>query len=155
MTIKCEIVTQERTVFSGDVDSVNLPGSEGRMGILPNHTALLTTLNFGEVVVHTGDEEEFFAIGGGFVEIQPDKVIVLADSAERAEEIDVERADKARERAEAAMKGRSEEYDPDQYAQIQASLMRARIRVDIGRKRAGRRRRAMTEGASQQPNRDN
>ncbi len=151
MTIKCEIVTQERTVFSGDVDSVNLPGSEGRMGVLPNHTALLTTLKFGEVIVNVNDEEQFFAIGGGFVEVQPEKVIVLADSAERAEEIDVERADKARERAESAMKGRSEDHDPDQYAQIQASLMRARIRVDVGRKRAGRRRRVMAEGVSQQP----
>ena len=146
MTIKCEIVTQERTVFSGDVDSVNLPGSEGRMGVLPNHTALLTTLKFGEIVVHIGDQEEFFAIGGGFVEIQPDKVIVLADSAERAEEIDIERADKAREQAELAMEGSSKDHNPDQYAQIQASLMRARIRVDIGRKRAGRRRRVMAEG---------
>jgi len=142
MTIRCEIVTQERSVFADDVDAVNLPGSEGRMGILPNHTALLTTLTFGEVVVRKGGVEEFFAIGGGFVEVQPDKVIVLADSAERAEEIDVERAEQARARAEKLMREGVPE-DPERVAQIRASLLRAQVRMDVGRRRH---RRAMTPG---------
>ncbi|MCP4415052.1 MAG: F0F1 ATP synthase subunit epsilon [Chloroflexi bacterium] len=151
MTIQCDIVTQERTVFSQQVASVSLPGTEGRMGILPNHSALLTTLSFGEVSVrHTSGEEEHFAIGGGYAEVQPDKIVVLADSAEQAEDIDVERADRARKRAEQAM-NEGVTDDPDRYAQIQASLMRAQIRLDVGRKRVGRRRRVMTAGAEYSP----
>ena len=149
MSFTCNIVTQERTVFSGEVKSVSLPGTEGRMGILPNHSPLLTTLGFGEVLVRTeGGEEQYFAIGGGYAEVQPDNIIVLADSAEQAEEIDLDRAERAREAAEKAMtEGKHE--DPDQYAQIQASLMRAQIRVDVGRKRAGRRRRELAGGLGQ------
>ncbi|MCA9916892.1 MAG: F0F1 ATP synthase subunit epsilon [Anaerolineales bacterium] len=148
MPIQCDIVTQERTVFSQQVSSVSLPGAEGRMGILPNHSALLTTLDFGDVWVrHTDGEEEHFAIGGGYAEVQPDKVIVLADSAEHAEEIDLERAEKARQRAQLAMQEGVTD-DPDRYAQIQASLMRAQIRLDVGRRHAGRRRREMAAGPS-------
>ena len=149
MSFTCNIVTQERTVFSGEVKSVSLPGTEGRMGILPNHSPLLTTLGFGEVLVRTENgEEQYFAIGGGYAEVQPDNVIVLADSAEQAQEIDIDRAERARERAEQAMAEGIKE-DPDKYAQIQASLMRAQIRLDVGRKRAGRRRREMAAGLSQ------
>ena len=151
MPIQCDIVTQERTVFSQQVASVSLPGTEGRMGILPNHSALLTTLDFGDVWVrHTDGEEEHFAIGGGYAEVQPDKIIILADSAEQAEEIDLERAEKARERAQQAM-SEGVTDDPDRYAQIQASLMRAQIRLDVGRRHAGRRRREMAAGASATP----
>ncbi|MDX1414791.1 MAG: F0F1 ATP synthase subunit epsilon [Candidatus Promineifilaceae bacterium] len=144
MPLQCDIVTQEKTVFSGEVDAVNLPGIEGRMGILPNHTALLTILGFGEVVVRSEGKEEYFAIGGGFVEVQPDHVIILADSAEYAEEIDIERAVRARERAEKVMAEGVPE-DPERYAQIRASLQRAQIRVDVARRR---RRRAMPSGRS-------
>lgn len=142
MPIQCTIVTQERTVFSGMVDSVNLPGSEGRFGVLPNHTALLTTLGFGEVIVRSHGEEEYFAIGGGFVDVQPDHVTVLADSAEYAEEIDVNRAEEARQRAEKFM-SEGVPDDPERYAQIRASLMRAQIRLDVAKKR---RRRTMPTG---------
>ena len=140
MPMQCNIVTQERTVFSGEVRSVSLPGTEGRMGILPNHSALLTTLGYGEVIVRPvdSDEEAFFAIGGGFAEVQPDKIIVLADSAEHADEIDLERAEKAREQAEQMMKEGVPE-DPERYAQIQASLRRAQIRLDVSRRRGRRR----------------
>ena len=136
-TFHCDIVTQEKMVFSGEVDTVSLPGTEGRMGILPNHSALLTTLGYGEVIVRTDGREEFFAIGGGFAEVQPDKVVVLADSAEHAEEIDIERAEKARERAEKFMKEGVPE-DPERYAQIRASLQRAQIRIDVARRRRRR-----------------
>jgi F-type H+-transporting ATPase subunit epsilon len=148
MTIRCDIVTQERTVYTGEANSVSLPGTEGRMGILPNHAPLLTTLAFGEVIVRDASTgaEQFFAIGGGYAEVQPDHVIVLADSAEQAEEIDLERAEQARARAEQAM-AEGVKDDPDKYAQIQAALMRAQIRVDVGRKRAGRRRRTMAGGS--------
>ena len=143
MPLQCDIITQERTVFSEQVDSVNLPGTEGRMGILPNHSPLLSTLDFGEVMVRKSGQEEYFAIGGGFVEVQPDHVIVLADSAEQADEIDIERAERARQQAEQVMREGVPE-DPDRLAQIQASLMRAQIRIDVGRRR--RRQRAMPMG---------
>lgn len=122
------------------------------MGILPNHSPLLTTLAFGEVIVRPSndDEEQYYAIGGGYAEVQPDRIVVLADSAEQAEEIDLERAEEARSRAEQAMKEGVTD-DPDRYAQIQASLMRAQIRLDVGRKRAGRRRREMAAGLGQAP----
>jgi F-type H+-transporting ATPase subunit epsilon len=145
MPIQCEILTQERQLFGDEVDIVVLPGLEGRMGILPNHSPLLTVLGFGEVVVRSKGEEEYFAIGGGFAEIQPDRVIILADSAEQAEEIDIERAIEAREQAEKAMAEGVPE-DPMRYAQIEAALRRAQIRIDVSRRRAsGRRRRGMEE----------
>jgi F-type H+-transporting ATPase subunit epsilon len=134
----CDIVTQERTVFSGEVAYVSLPGSEGVMGILPNHSSMLTTLGFGEVFVRTPEgTEEFFAIGGGFAEVQPEKVVVLADSAEHAAEIDIERAEQARRRGEKFMAEGVPE-DPERYAQIRASLQRAQIRIDVARKRRHR-----------------
>lgn len=143
MTVQCEIVTQERTVFSGEVDSINVPGVEGRMGILPKHTALLTTLGFGEVMVRVDGEEQFFAIGGGIIEVQPDKVVILADSAERADEIDLERAEQARRQAEKVMAEGVPE-DPERYAQIRASLLRAQARLNVGQRR--RRQRTMATG---------
>ncbi len=142
MTIQCDIITQERIVFSGQVDAVNLPGIEGRMGVLPNHSPLLTMLDFGEVLVRTNGREEYFAIGGGFVEIQPDHVTILADSAEQADEIDVERAERARQQAEEVMRTGVKD-DPDRIAAIRASLLKAQVRAEVGR----RRRRAQTLGA--------
>jgi F-type H+-transporting ATPase subunit epsilon len=145
MPIQCEILTQERQLYNDAADIVVLPGLEGVMGILPNHSPLLTVLGFGEVVVRSAGEEEFFAIGGGFAEVQPDRVIILADSAEQAEEIDVERALEARQRAEKAM-AEGVPDDPMRYAQIEAALRRAQIRIDISRRRgSGRRRRGMEE----------
>ncbi|MFO7680067.1 MAG: F0F1 ATP synthase subunit epsilon [Chloroflexota bacterium] len=134
MPIKVEIVTQERTVFVGEVDSVNLPGSEGRLGILPNHSPLLTTLSYGEVIVRKGGQEDYYAVGGGFAEVQPEKVIVLADSAERSDEIDLERAQQARNRA-VKMMDEGVPEDPERYAQIQASLQRAQIRINVAQRR--------------------
>lgn len=134
MPILCEIVTQERLVFSGDVDAVNLPGSEGRLGILPNHTPLLTTLDYGEVIVRRGNDEQYFAVGGGFAEVQPNKVIVLADSAERADEIDVQRALEARKHAEKMM-AEGVPDDPERYAQVRASLERAQLRFNVAQRR--------------------
>jgi len=134
MPIQCDIITQERTVYSEQADYVSLPGTEGIMGILPNHAPLLTALTFGEVMIRRGGDEEFFAIGGGFAEVRPDQVIVLADSAEHADEIDFERAQKARERAEQAM-AEGVPGDSAAYAQIEAALRRAQIRVDVSRRR--------------------
>ncbi len=107
------------------------------MGILPNHSSLLTTLGFGEVIVRSSGEEQYFAIGGGYAEVQPEKVVVLADSAEQAEDIDIDRAERARLRAEKFMKEGVPE-DPERYAQIRASLQRAQIRIDVARRRRRR-----------------
>lgn len=139
MPIQCEILTQERQLYNDTADIVVLPGLEGQMGVLPNHSPLLTVLGFGEVVVRSGGEEEFFAIGGGFAEVQPERIIILADSAEQAEEIDIERAEQARERAVSAMSAGVPD-DPARYAQIEAALRRAQIRIDVARRRGGRRR---------------
>jgi F-type H+-transporting ATPase subunit epsilon len=145
MPIQCEILTQERQLYNGAVDIVVLPGLEGVMGILPNHSPLLTVLGFGEVTVRNQGEEEYFAIGGGFAEVQPDRVIILADSAEHAEDIDIERALEARERAEKAM-SEGVPDDPLRYAQIEAALRRAQIRIEVSRRHGGgRRRRTMEE----------
>ena len=149
MPIQCDIVTQERTVFSAMVDAVNIPGTEGRLGILPNHTALLTALDFGEVIIRKGDSQEFFAIGGGFAEIQPDRVIILADSAEAAEEIDLERAEEARVSARKAMDEGVPE-DPARYQQIEAALRRAQVRIDVSRKRTSRRRGTIADMAERE-----
>src|SRR5689334_22793728 len=89
MPIRVEIVSQDRPVFEGDVDIVVAPGEEGEMGILPHHSPLLTTLKPGVLRVRTAGHEEAFAISGGVMEVQPTIVTVLADSAERADEIDV------------------------------------------------------------------
>jgi F-type H+-transporting ATPase subunit epsilon len=140
MPIQCDIVTQERSVFSDQVDYVSLPGTEGMMGILPNHAPLLTALAFGEVMVRSEGDEQFFAIGGGYAEVQPDRVVILADSAEHAGEIDLERAENARAGAEQAMK-EGVPKDAARYAQIEAALKRAQIRIDVGVRRSSRRRR--------------
>jgi F-type H+-transporting ATPase subunit epsilon len=147
MPLQCDIVTQERTVFSEQVDAVNLPSPEGRMGILPNHMVMLTALTYGEVIVRRGAEEEYFAIGGGFAEILPHKITILADSAEFAEEIDVDRAQRARDKAERAMR-EGVVVDSASYAQIEAALRRAQVRIDVSRRRAGsgRRHRAVATG---------
>ena len=99
-SLKIDIVTAERVVYSAEADIVIAPGVEGQLGILPHHAPLMTILQAGELVVRKGGEEESLAISGGFLEVRPDRVIVLADQAERAEEIDIARAEAARKRAE-------------------------------------------------------
>src|SRR3990172_8216110 len=98
--LNLDIVTAERVVFSQEVDSVVAPGIEGELGILPHHAPLLTALKTGELRIKSNGDVTHMAIGGGFLEVMPDKVVVLADTAERAEEIDVARAAEAKRRAE-------------------------------------------------------
>jgi F-type H+-transporting ATPase subunit epsilon len=133
MPIRCEIVSQDRTVFEGDVDIVVLPGSAGEMGILPHHAPLLTTLNFGLIKVRTKGQEEIFTVAGGIAEIQPDLVTVLADAAENVREIDLARAETARKRAEEALeKGIPAEMDT--YLAIEAALRRSNLRLEAVRR---------------------
>ncbi len=138
MPILCEIVTQERLVFSEEVDSVNVPGVEGRMGILPNHAPLLTTLSVGELVVSQDGVEQVFAIGGGVLDVGPTKVTVLADVAEHSEEIDQARAEKAKEEAERLLaEGVDKTTNPDEYMRLMESIQRANLRLNTVRKRGG------------------
>ena len=135
MTIKLDIVTVERLVYSDDVDMVVAPGSEGVLGILPRHAPVLTTLSPGELIVRKqGEDELSFAIGGGFMDVQPDKVTVLADAAERAEEIDINRAKAARERAENLLK--SGGLSLDELARAEAAIRRAVVRMKLASKRS-------------------
>jgi F-type H+-transporting ATPase subunit epsilon len=134
MTIRCEIVTQERLIYADDVDMVVAPGVDGVLGILPHHSPLLTTLQFGELLVRKAGHEQVFAIGGGILEVTPTKVTVLADAAERADEIDLSRAQAARERAEALL---AQGLPPgsDHYAEIENSLRRSNLRLKVAQKR--------------------
>jgi F-type H+-transporting ATPase subunit epsilon len=133
MTIRCEIVSQDRTVFAGDVDIVVLPGSAGEMGILPKHAPVLTTLKFGVVKIRKGGREEIFTVAGGVAEVQPDIVTVLADAAENVEEIDVSRAEAARARAEEVV-AKGVPADTDAYLTMEAALRRSNLRLDAARR---------------------
>lgn len=129
MPIRCEIVSQDRIVFQGDVDSVLIPGAAGEMGILPHHSPVLTTLQFGVVRVRAGGEDQFFTVAGGVAEVQPDQVTILADAAENVQEIDVQRAEAARARAEQSIKeGAGRETDA--YNELQLKLRRSNLRLN-------------------------
>lgn len=133
MPIQCEIVSQDRNVFSGQVDMVLLPGVDGVMGILPRHTPILTNLNFGVITVITKTGREYFTVAGGIAEVQPDQVTVLADAAENVEEIDEDRAEKAKEKAEQLLK----EIQSSDYADLNAlknALRRSTLRLDAIKK---------------------
>jgi len=131
-TLRLEIVTAERTVFSDDVTGVVAWGVEGQLGILPHHAPLMTMLQPGDLLIRKGNEEQYLVISGGFLEVRPDKVIILADACERAEEIDIERAEEAKRRAEEILKTRPPEVDT---AAAEAALRRSLIRLKVVEKR--------------------
>jgi F-type H+-transporting ATPase subunit epsilon len=132
--LRCEIVTAERTVFQGAVDLILAPSVSGQVGILPNHAPLMAALTYGELILRReGLPDEFIAIGGGFMEVGSGHVIILADSAERAEEIDLARAEEARRRAEDTMAQKHRE-DVD-FARAEAALRRSVIRLKVARRR--------------------
>jgi F-type H+-transporting ATPase subunit epsilon len=139
MPLELEIVTPERQVFADTVDSVQLPGSEGELGVLPHHAPLVSTLGVGELRLRKDGVEESFAIVGGFLQVRPDKVVVLAETADMANEIDLERAQEARREAERALE--SGYHEGADLAAARAALQQAllRIRVAERRRREGRR----------------
>jgi F-type H+-transporting ATPase subunit epsilon len=135
-TLRLEIVTAEHSVFSGDVDMVIAPGIEGELGILPRHAPLMTALQAGELRVKRSNEEFSLCISGGFLEVRPDRIIILADTCERAEEIDVSRAEEAKLRAEKRLK---EVYKPEvDSARAEASLRKAMLRLKVAERRRKR-----------------
>lgn len=133
MPIRCEIVSQDRMVFEGEADMVKLPGTEGEMGILPNHSPLLTSLKFGIITVRLQGQEEHFTVAGGIAEIQPEIITILADAAENVEEIDVNRAEAARKRAEEIL-AKGAPADTDAYLAMEAALRRSNLRLDAARR---------------------
>ncbi len=136
MSTRLSIVTAEREVFSEDVDEVVAQGVEGQLGILPHHSPLMTTLLPGELLIKQGGEEFYLAISGGFLEVRPDHVIILADTAERVEEIDIARAEEAKRRAEQRLAEKPPGVD---MARAEAALRRSLIRLRVAERRRRRR----------------
>ena len=138
-SIRLEIVTPERVIYSDEVDAVIAPGVEGQLGILPHHAPLITMLQAGELRVRKGEEEICIAVFGGFLEVRPDRVIILADAAERAEEIDAARAEEAKHRAEQALADRK--VSQADKARAEAALRRSLVEIKVaerkGKRKAG------------------
>ena len=144
-TFRLELVTAERMVYSDDVDMVIAWGLEGQLGILPHHAPLMTMLQPGELIIKKENEETYMAVSGGFLEVRPDKVIVLADACERAEEIDLARAEEAKRRAGEIMEAPPPETDSSAAeAALRRSLVRLKVAEKIHRKR-GQRQRSLRE----------
>ena len=136
MTVKLDIVTAEQLVYSDDVDIVVAPGIDGELAVLPHHAPLMTMLKPGELLVRKGGEEILMAITGGFLEVRPDRVTILADAAERAEDIDAARAEEAKRRAEERLSGKLSESD---MVRAEGALRRSLLRLRVSEKRRRRR----------------
>ena len=135
MPLKLEILSPERRAYSDEVDMVVVPGIDGQLGILPHHTRLISALGIGELKIKKAGTEEHMLISGGFVEVRPDRVIVMADLAEHSDEIDEARAVDARKRAEAELEGT---HDPVDIARVRAALQTALMRERIAIRRRSR-----------------
>jgi F-type H+-transporting ATPase subunit epsilon len=133
MPLLLEIVTPEKLAYSDTVDSVVLPGSEGELGVLPHHAPLVAMLGVGELRIRKGGAEESFAIAGGFLQVRPDKVVVMAETADMASEIDLEKAQEARREAERALEtGYTEGAD---LSAARAALQQALLRIRVAERR--------------------
>lgn len=132
--IKLEIVTPHGLVLSEDVDEITATGTEGEFGVLPSHVPFITTLKIGMLIFKKGSETGYVFVNSGYAEVSPDKVVILADSAERAEDIDVERAIAARKRAEERLT-QADKYD---FGRATAALERATIRMQISERKVAR-----------------
>jgi len=133
MSIRCEIVSQDRIVFQGPADIVVLPGTDGEMGILPHHAPLLTTLKYGIIKIRSQGQENIFTVAGGIAEIQPDIITILADAAENVEEIDVARAEAARKHAEESL-AKGIPAGSESYLRMEAALRKSHLRLDAVRR---------------------
>jgi F-type H+-transporting ATPase subunit epsilon len=134
MPIHLEVITPEKKVYEDDVDMVIAPGSEGYLGILPRHAPLLTALGPGEFRVKKGGVEEVLAVFGGFMDVRSDRVVVLTDAAEPAEEIDAQRAQEARQRAQEAL-AKAATLSAAEEAVARAALQRALVRLRVSERR--------------------
>jgi F-type H+-transporting ATPase subunit epsilon len=129
MPLHLEIVTPERLAYSDDVDMVLVPGIAGEMGILPHHTPLVSLLGLGELKIRKGGQEESFAIAGGFLQVRPDKVVVMAETASLASEIDLERAQEARREAQRALE--SGFHEGADLATARAAMRHALLEISV------------------------
>lgn len=129
-TLTLEIVTPDRALVNEAVDEVQLPGSEGYFGVLPGHTTLLASLQVGELWYRTGQEKHYLAVGFGFVEVLPDRVTVLAQVAEKAQDIDIARAEAAKKRAEERIGGGAPRADLD-FERARIAMMKSLIRLQV------------------------
>lgn len=134
--IHLEIVTPDRALFSGAVDSVTVPSTTGYLGILPGHAPLLAELGIGEISYRMGDQTEFLFCSWGFVEVLPDRVVLLAQTAEMASDIDLKRAEEAKSRAEKLLASKDPGID---FAQAELALLRAISRINAAKHRIARR----------------
>jgi F-type H+-transporting ATPase subunit epsilon len=130
-TLKLEIVTPEGVTYSEDVEMVTLPGSEGEMGIYPNHVPLMTQVAAGEVSARRNGKDEFLAVGEGFVEITGERVAILTDMAIKAENIDESKAEEARKRAEARL---AEKLGDEETAMVSAALAHSLAQLKVKRR---------------------
>ena len=135
MPLHLEVITPERKVYEDDVDMVVAPATEGYVGILPHHVPLFTTLGPGEFKVKKGGVEEILAVFGGFMDVRSDRVVVLTDAAEPAEEIDASRAQQARERAQQVLAAGPASAADEQRARAELQRALVRLRVSEGRRR--------------------
>ena len=133
MPLQLEIVTPERLAYSDTVDSVQLPGSEGELGVLPHHAPLISTLGVGELRIRKGGSEESFAIVGGVLQVRPDKVVVMAETADMSSEIDLEKAQEARREAERALE--SGYHEGADLSAARAALQQALLRIRVAERR--------------------
>jgi len=130
--ITLEIVTPDRALVTAEVDEVNLPGSQGYFGVLPGHTPLLATLQVGELWYRIGQERRYMAIAFGFAEVLPDRVTVLAQIAEKAEEIDIARAEAAKQRAEERVAARTATPQTElDFERARIAMMKSLIRLQV------------------------
>ncbi|MCP4167289.1 MAG: ATP synthase F1 subunit epsilon [Chloroflexi bacterium] len=142
-TTRFEFVAQDRLIYEGDVNMVIIPGADGVIGVLPKHAPLIAVVAPGEVMVRVeGEEDTYYAIGGGFVEVRPDKVVLVAHSGEHVEEIDALRAEAALRRAEEYLATPEHERDQDTHVAMEAALRRSRVRLTVARRRRSGRRTA-------------
>jgi F-type H+-transporting ATPase subunit epsilon len=146
-SIELNIVTPDRPIVKEQVDEVEIPGVDGYFGVLPGHTPMLAALSVGELWYRKGQEKTYLAIAEGYVEVLPDRVTILALLAERAEEIDLERAERARERAAQRLEGKSDvDYERARIA-LMKSLTRLQVSSRIGSGAGPRLKRVYREGA--------
>ena len=134
MSVPLRVVSVERSLFEGDVDFIVANGADGELGILPHHAALMTILKPGALKIRQGDQEQLLFVGGGFLEVLPDRVTVLADVAEHADEISVERAEEARRRAQERLAG---QLTSAEEVEFQNALAMAEARLRLARARRG------------------
>lgn len=136
MSVQVEVVSPQRILYSGEVNMVSIPATDGYMGIMGKHAPLLSTLDIGEVILHEdGGEQTSIAISGGVVEVRPDKVIILADVGENAEDIDEDRAQAALARAQESL---ANNPPPEERAPLLESIRRSNLRLKVAQKRRRR-----------------